>query len=433
MIDRIRGWMCRLSDRDVDRREVWLVLAAMAFGLTLRVAYVLATKGHTLVGDEPEYHSEGQLIAHGKWFWTSLPYHHLHAGMWKAPGYPAFVGVVYKVLGVGVTKLLLVQSLIGPVVIFLVWLLGRRLFDRRLALVAAFAAAVYPHMWEWELRMYPEGFALPLALVVLVLVLARPPTWRLAAGVGVLMGVAMLVRPTQFFLFGLIVVAWWLIAGPRRGTAMAAVAVGATVLTIAPWSVRNYVVADDFIPISLQDSAAYGTFNDTAKNDPRLPWGWRQIDKRDADLFDPRHPLPDGTLRSKLQERAFDYVKDHPSSVPQAFFWNGLSRTWDVRRPSNALIEVQFDGRTRWIAKVGLGMYYVLLLAALAALWRLRRRRELVWPVLAGALAASIVFTTAAVTRYRLPMEPIILLLGLSSLLALLDRVRGRGGPRQTA
>lgn len=429
MIERLRALLSLLSGKGVDRREVWMVLGAMAFGLALRVAYVLATKGHVLVGDEPEYFAEGRRITTGDWFYTTLPYGHLHAGMWKAPGYPTFVGAVFWVLGTSVTRLLLVQSLIGPVVIFLTWLLARRLFDRRVALAAAALAAVYPQMWQWELRMYPEALALPLGLLVLILVLERRPSGGRAALVGVLIGLSMLVRPTQFFLFPLVAVAWWLAAGARRGTLLTVAAVAVAALTIVPWTVRNYVVADDFIPISLQDSAAYGTFNDTARDDPRLPWAWRPLEPRDLSVFDPAHPLPDGELRSELQGRALDYVKANPSALTGAFFWNGLSRTWDVRRPSNALGEVAFDGRTRWVAKVGLAMYWGLLAAALLALGRLRHRRHLVWPLLAAALGASLVFATAAATRYRLPLEPAIMLLGLTTLLWAYDRVRGRPPP----
>jgi 4-amino-4-deoxy-L-arabinose transferase-like glycosyltransferase len=412
----------------IPRKELLALAVVLMAGLGLRVAYVLLTQDFPLTGDQPEYHSQGRLIADGMWFWTALPYGELHAGMWKAPGYPAFLGVVYTLIGPSVTGALLVQALIGPVVIAMVWLLARRLFDARVALVAAALAAVYPHMWQWELRLYPEGFALPVSLLVMLLVLERTPSTRRAAVVGVVMGVGLLVRPTQFFLFALIVVAWTLASGPRRGVALTALAVVCTALTVAPWTVRNYIVADDLIPISMQDSAAYGTFNDEARDDPRFPWAWRAFTRRERDLFDPARPLPDGELRERLQGRAFSYIADNPLSVPKAFFWNGLSRTWDVRRPSNALVEIDYDGRTRAVATVGLVSYWLLLVAALAALWRLRARRGLVLPLLAGGLAMSVVFTTAAATRYRLPYEPVIVCLASTVLVSAWDRVRGRWG-----
>ena len=427
MIDRLRQLLSRMAGREIDRREVLILAGIMALGLALRIAFVLATDGHPLAGDEPSYDMEGRLAAEGKWFYTDRPYGIVHEGMWKAPGYPTFIGVVYSLLGTSVTRLLLVQSLIGPITIFLVWLLARRLFDRRLALVAAGLAAVYPHMWQWELRMYPEGFALPLALLVMILVFEREPSPRRAAVVGVLMGAGMLVRPTQFFLFALVLVSFWVSAGARRAIAMTALTVLVAAATVLPWTIRNYAVADDFIPISMQDAAAYGTFNDEAKNDERFPWAWRPTNARDADLFDPSRQLPDGEWRRRTQDRAYDYMKEHPSSVIEAFSWNGLTRTWDVRRPSNALVEPNFEGRVRWIAAIGLYMWWILLAAALVALWRLRDRKGIVLPLLAAAAAASVVFTTVAASRYRLPLEPPLMLLALTVLLPLWDSLVGRG------
>lgn len=426
--DGIVAWLSRVSGHETDRREANILLGLILFGLALRIAYVLVTKGHTLQGDEISYDIEGRLAADGKWFYTDRPFGIVHEGMWKAPGYPALIGVVYSVLGTNVTRLLLVQTLIGPVSIFLLWLLARRLFDRRLALVAAGVASFYPHLWQWEVRMYPDGLALPFALLVMILVLERPPTPRRAAVVGVVMAAGMLVRPTQFFLFALVAVAFWIGSGARRALLLTGLSVLVAATLIAPWTIRNYVVADDFIPISMQDAAAYGTFNDDAKNDERLPWAWRPTTTRDRDLLDPSRPIPDGEWRSLIQERAYDYMKENPESVPQAFFWNGLVRTWDVWRPSNALLSVRFEGATYWIAAVGLGMWWVVLAAGLVALWRLRARRSLVLPLLAAALAASVVFTPVASTRYRLPMEAALLLLALTVLLPLYDRARERFG-----
>src|SRR3712207_9528149 len=32
-----------------------------------------------------------------------------------------------------------------------------------------------------------------------------------------------------------------------------------------------------------------------------------------------------------LNGRVVDYIREHPESVPQAFFYNGLLRLWDLR------------------------------------------------------------------------------------------------------
>jgi hypothetical protein len=78
------------------------------------------------------------------------------------------------------------------------------------------------------------------------------------------------------------------------------------------------------------------------------------------------------------------------------------------------------------VAKVGMVIWWILLFAAIPALWLQRKRTALVVPVLAGAAAMSVVFTVAAATRYRLPFEPIVIVLACWSFVTLWDRVRGR-------
>jgi hypothetical protein len=219
------------------------------------------------------------------------------------------------------------------------------------------------------------------------------------------------------FLFAAVAAAWIVAAGLKRGAAMTAVTVAVAVVVVAPWTIRNYVITDGgFIPISIQDAAAYGTFNEESANDPVAPYAWRPKPEGIQDVFDPAHPVDDAEVRSLGQELARDYIADHPTSVLEAFYWNGLSRFWDIRRPSHSLNEVAFQVRSRTVRGIGLGIYYVLLPLAVLALWRLRHRREIVIPVLALALAASVIHTVASNTRYRAPLEPVIAVLACSLL-----------------
>ena len=424
VIERLQRVLSRLAGREIARDHVVWLLLAVGVGLALRLAYVLATYDHPLAGDEPEYYLEGLRATEGRWFWTDRPFDIPHAGMWKSPGYPAWVSVVYIVFGVGVGKLLVLQTVVlGPIVILLTWLLARRLFDDpRVAKAAAFVAALYPHMWQWEGRIYPEALALPLGILLLLLVLERTPTPRLAVAVGAVLAVSLFVRPTAFFFVPGIAVAWWITAGFRRGTLMLGLSLIVTVLLVAPWTARNVRVADAFIPLSMQDAAAYGTFNDEAANDPRSPYAWRVRTAREEDLFN-GPPIPDAEFRRELQRRALDYIKDHPSSLPKAFFWNGLSRTWDIRRPQYALDEVTFEGRNRTVS--GTGHPHLLRPAggsARGAVAPARIGAPLVLPLLAMALGASVVFISAAATRYRLPLEPAIVVLACATGVWLLDR-----------
>ena len=404
--------------RSIPRRELALVGAAMALGLAIRLAYVLATQDHRLAGDEYEYDLQGRFIEAGRWFWSTTPYGIAHASIWKPPGYVAWVGSLYSIFGPDRVAVYVVQAFLGPIVIALTWLLGRRLFAPKAGLAAAFVVAVHPFAWQYEVRLFSESIATPLTLLVLIAILGTRPSPPRAVGVGVLMGVLMLVRPAGIYLFAGIAAAWWIAAGWRRGLALTAACLAVAALVVAPWTYRNHHVFGSFVPISIQDgSQLYGSFNDDAAHDSKLPYAWRPVTTRDRALFEQRNAMPDDELRRKLIDRSVDYTKDHPDVLYKAFFWNGLSRFWDVRRPSNVLGEVAVQGRSRTLTKVGLAIYWVLLPLSLYGLWRFRARPELVVPILAIALFASIVNTPNSTTRYRAVLEPLIAVLAAGAVL----------------
>jgi hypothetical protein len=226
--------------------------------------------------------------------------------------------------------------------------------------------------------------------------------------------------------------------GWRRGVALTAISLGIAILVVAPWTIRNTLTDSvGFIPISVQDGAIYGTFNAESANDPVYPYAWRAVLQNPPSVLARNTPVSDSTLRSDLQSFGLDYIKAHPASVVEAFYWNGLSRLWDVRRPGHALDEVFPEGRSKTVTAAGLVMYYPLLILALIGLWELRRRRSLVVPVLAMALAASVVFTPDSGTRYRATLEPLIVILACSWLVPRVSEWRSRRrieypGPRPT-
>jgi 4-amino-4-deoxy-L-arabinose transferase-like glycosyltransferase len=424
----------------VGRREWWALAAAIVIGLGARLAYAFATRHFPLAGDEIEYDAEGLLISQGHFFWTSLPYGILHAGAWKPPGYPLWVGLWYTLLGHHPFAVKLVQVPLGAITIALSWLLARRLFGTRVALVAAFVVALYPLAFQYEELLYSESLATPLTLAVLIVIFTRKPTARRAVGCGVLLGILLLIRSSSVFVLAGALVAWGVAVGWRRGIPLTILTTVVAALVVSPWTIRNAIELHGFLPVALDDAALYGTFNSQAAHDPVYPYAWRPDPPNVAHLFNPKHPLSDIKLHSELIHSALSYISAHPGSVPAAFFWNGLSRLWDIRHRSRSLNEVNFEGRSRPMTDIGLDVYDVLLPLCLIGLWRARRRRALVFGLLALALGASVVYTADSGTRYRAPLEPVIAILACVGVLgagepATVDEtssLAGGAAPRQT-
>jgi 4-amino-4-deoxy-L-arabinose transferase-like glycosyltransferase len=265
-------------------------------------------------------------------------------------------------------------------------------------------------------------------------VLTRTPTPRRAVATGAVLALAMLTRPSLVSLLALVLVAWMFAAGWRRGLLLTVVTGLVAALCIAPWTYRNHHVDGGFTPISIQDAALYGTFNDDAAHDARFPWAWRPLPHGYGSILTQR--VPDHVFAARLKKRARQYIEDHPSSLVKAFYWNGINRTLDVRLPGQGQYEVPFEGRVGWFARLGAWCYLVVALLALAALWRHRARRGLVLSVLALLLATAVVYTGDGGTRYRAPLEPLLAVLAVGAFVsaasvreARADRSGRRAGP----
>jgi len=174
-----------------------------------------------------------------------------------SPGAPLLYGASFYATGgarEGTARI--VEALLGVAAILVVFLLGKRIACRPAGLIAAFGVAVYPPFIHSTGALMSEPPAiLSLSAAVLAFLWAgnqrRLSAWLLP---GFLFGLAALIRP-EYLVVG---IAFAVLAairigrerGWRPGMAGAALLVAAFLLPIIPWTVRNLVVLDRFVPIS---------------------------------------------------------------------------------------------------------------------------------------------------------------------------------------
>ena len=397
---------------DVGKRELRFLVGALVLAFIVRLVYLSITHDHALAGDEIEYHREGVLFADGHPFWSDTPYGIERPSAWKAPGYPAWVGVLYSVLGVSPARVMAVQTLLGPLNALLVWMLARRLAGPQTALLAAYAWAVYPPGFQYEQLLYSEGLAtVSTSLLLLALWRQDAPRIRTAVVFGVLTGAALLLRPSAAFMLLPAAVFWLVVAGWRQSARLTVVAVACAVLVVVPWTIRNAIELDGFIPISVQDASIAGTFNPTsAALTDGDKFAWLPVADRDKDLFDPERPMAEKDLREELIRRGRAYIADHPTAVAESLYWNGR-RLWDLRGPGKAKRDATFEGRNTRVATLAWVAWWIAFPLALLGLWRLRRNRPLVLSVVAFAVGLTLTYGFQGGTRYRAPAEPLTIVL----------------------
>ncbi len=220
------------------------VLLVLGLGLALRVLWVSLVRPDPTDGrfdDTVFYRGAAHFLAHGDGYVN--PFSGTPTALWP-PGYPFFLAAVFKVFGEGSAQTSAANVVLSVATIAVVYAIGARLFDRRTALVAAAAMAVWPgQIYFTSLGLSEPLFTLLFALAIF-LILAVPESdggrWAAIVAAGAAIGLATLTRSQGAVLLLLPIVAWRL-AGMRWREAIgwSAACVTVAALVLGAWAIRN--------------------------------------------------------------------------------------------------------------------------------------------------------------------------------------------------
>jgi len=415
-------------------RTVWLVLAV---ALAIRLLFILATPGHALVHDGRDYDRHARSIAQGQGYPSAIEPGRETA--FRPPAYPYLLAGVYRLTGVeradAAVRLVparVTGAVIGTLIVALLGILVAQLWGRRVSLVAMALAAVYiPLILIGGSTISEPLFAMLLVAALVVAIHHRRSRhrYRYAVIAGVLAGLTILTRANALVLLLPLAIAVW-DARPRRSwpaLGPPAVLVVVALITVSPWTIRNAVVFDAFIPVSTQlGSAIAGTYNDAARNDTENPASWRAL-KHVADyasIYRGVRRTPEPVLEQRLRAAALRYVAENPLYVAEVGFWSTV-RMLDLagRRWSRHTASTIGVG-PGW-ADAGVVCFWIFaVLALFGAATRLARRAPwFVWAV-PGLLFASVVLLVVETPRYRAGIDLFVVILAAVALTAGWTRLR---------
>ncbi len=402
-------------------------------GLALRLLYTLAfSRGLPVTGDALTYRLVAERLAAGDGF-VRPPHPGLPAPLGTGPTAehpPLFELLLGAVDRLGIDSVLAQKSAmcaVGTVTVVLIGLAARLVAGERAGLLAGGIAALYPFLWVADGSLMSESLygALIAGALVLAISFARSPTPRPALALGAVVGLAALTRGEALLLVVLLVLPLALsrrLPWGRRA-ALAAMAVAATVLVIAPWTVRNALTFDRFVPIAASTSSAIAGANCDDSYHGRFLGLWQ------FQCYGRRPPGDESEKAAVYRRRGLDYVDAHSGRLPVVLAAR-LGRVWDLYHPLQQVKYEYFEGRSRTASKLGLIAYYPLLLLALAGAILIRRRRGPLLPLLALPLTVSVTALLAyGLTRFRFAAEPAIVVLAAVALDRLVaQRASARAG-----
>jgi hypothetical protein len=164
---------------------------------------------------------------------------------WRMPGYPAFITVCEALLGGGSLSVIIAQSVLFLISVWVVWAVTDKALGREAGVMFLALSAVYPFVAYNVGQVSPEIPAVFLTVLALYCLL-RPTLLRHAIAGG-LLGAAGYFRPNLFPL-GVAVAAALVLANRRsyRGAIVLVIAIGVVAF---PWALRNYFVFGKFSPM----------------------------------------------------------------------------------------------------------------------------------------------------------------------------------------
>jgi hypothetical protein len=234
-----------------------------------------------------------------------------------------------------------------------------------------------------------------------------------------------LTRPNYLVLLLPVAALAWSSAPARRRQVIAALAPALTALLImTPWTARNILVMHREIALTTQTGYVLaGTYNDQARSDPIFPTIWRspaQVPETAALYLD--GSLNEADMDQLQTQAALRYLGRHLMYPLEVAFWNTVYMSGANLR----LVELNTTGELGLghgtaLATAGM-LYLVEVLAVAGALtWRARQAPFGVWGIPLALLATTILVQGAP--RFRLPVDPFLLLLASLALVTLAERL----------
>lgn len=224
----------------------WILISA----LVLRVVAALVL-GNTVSGlsgahDEISYNMLGQRFAagHGMTFPENwYPWIKANAPQsYFSYTFSLFLAGIYAVFGYFPIVARLIMALMSTGVIYMIFIIGRRLFDHQIALIASAIAAVYAYLIFYGVTLVTETpFILALLVAIYVaLVIREGPSLRLWILLGISLAITVLLRMAVIF-FVPVLLGWILWSlHERRHIKYGVIPIVILFMALLPFTMRNY-------------------------------------------------------------------------------------------------------------------------------------------------------------------------------------------------
>ena len=387
------------------------LIAIFLFALLVRVIYNITVADGYIPEFDAHFYNDIALNLNKEHCFCLYPY---HASTDRAPLWPYIIAAIYSITGPANFYPRLFFSFAGATTCAIVYLFARDIFNKRIAILAGIIAALYPGLFIYDGWMYAESL-FTLCLMAFCYALYRlqrtaQARWMVVSGVA--LACASLTRPNGPF-FLLLVVAWAVIIVRAKILTWRVAASGVIVITlvtfglIAPWTLRNYDVSHhQFILVTTVSNEVFtGVYNDTVlvSNQDRGMWVSSEKTQPPA-------------------ARNFSYtgtwIRNHLSSMPYLIGLHFMNM-WRPYTSELGLPVIEFPDRPAsqvvWTMML-ITPIPVFLFAGTGLVLTRKKWQHLLIPYLAILLTIMQCLVFYGSSRFRAPIEPMLVLLAAGTI-----------------
>lgn len=386
----------------------WIVaalLAIIALFAAINIYSVIKYNNYFLLGSLEKADNDDVKYIRSAWTLLDkgiLTYHDTNnPTVYIMPGHPliltAFTGVFGKTGGI--TAFRLFQVVLQALSLGLVFFIGRAVFNSLTGITATFLNAIYcPEYFASGTVLTEVEFKFLLLLLVYISVLAlrsKKKTYYIAGGL--ILGIACLIRPTIAMFPSVILTVWLLFRYSKKEIIKFAIpAALAFIVVMSPWWIRNYMVFDRFIPLTLSSGNPFlqGTYINYDQSVDHVPY------TPDEDVIKTNEiEMETGKYRLKT------YFRKEPLKY---IYWYTVGKTWYLWKDP-------FYWRTVFGISPGMAYlyhYFVLIAGLLGAILSLIRKKPFSLVIIITVIyfnIAHLPFFTFS--RYSYPLMPLVMIM----------------------
>ncbi len=295
---------------DKKHRHIF-ILYIFLFSFIVRFIYLYFFKQniihieHSLFGDASQYILIAKNIASGNGF-NMLPNSNLLAN--RAPFFPFILAGVFKFFGQSYWPARIFQVCMSSLVPVITYSIAKEVVSKRAAMISACISIFYPFYVFYSAYVLTETLFVFLSCFSLLYLIrfVKTGSYQDALLAGMFLGLSALTRPIALGFGVFFVVCYFFI--PRRRFKGSAAILAAMFLVILPWTIRNYIVFEKFVPLTTEVGRVF-----YSGNNPMNKTGGCI---RYVDFIEPKETVTMGEVEASqyMFKKGLEFIRHNPGT-----------------------------------------------------------------------------------------------------------------------